>query len=76
MEVKGRGERNGEAFSVLGGRLKCQGLSLVLTDSADAFQSADCRKTFAELKDQFYGVEAMFKDPFGNWFSMTQPKNY
>jgi uncharacterized glyoxalase superfamily protein PhnB len=55
--------------------------------SAGAFQTADCRKTFAELKakgveflsepkDQFYGVEAVFKDPFGNWFSMTQPKNY
>lgn len=52
-----------------------------------AFQTADCRKTFEELKakgvefvsepkDQFYGVEAVFRDPFGNWFSMTQPKNY
>jgi uncharacterized glyoxalase superfamily protein PhnB len=52
-----------------------------------AFQTADCRKTVEELmakgvefvsepKDQFYGVEAVFKDPFGNWFSMTQPKNY
>jgi len=55
--------------------------------NAGAFHTADCRKTFAELKskgvefvsepkDQFYGVEAVFKDPFGNWFSMTQPKNY
>ena len=55
--------------------------------SAGAFNTADCRKTFEELKakgvefvsepkDQFYGVEAIFKDPFGNWFSMTQPKNY
>jgi len=55
--------------------------------SAGAFQTADCRKTFAELKakdvefvsepkDQFYGIEAIFKDPFGNWFSMSQPKNY
>jgi uncharacterized glyoxalase superfamily protein PhnB len=26
-------------------------------------------------KDQFYGTEAVFRDPFGNWFSMTQPKN-
>ena len=52
-----------------------------------AFQTADCRKTYEELKakgvefvsepkDQFYGVEAGFKDPFGNWFSMTQRKNY
>jgi catechol 2,3-dioxygenase-like lactoylglutathione lyase family enzyme len=55
--------------------------------NAGAFHTADCRKTFAELKakgvefvaepkDQFYGVEAVFKDPFGNWFSLTQPKNY
>lgn len=55
--------------------------------SAGAFHTADCRKTYEELKakgvefltepkDQFYGVEAVFKDPFGNWFSMTQPKNY
>jgi catechol 2,3-dioxygenase-like lactoylglutathione lyase family enzyme len=52
-----------------------------------AFQTADCRKTYEELKakgvefvsepkDQFYGVEAVFKDPFGNWFSMSQTKNY
>ena len=55
--------------------------------NAGAFQTADCRKTFEELqakgveftsepKDEFYGVEAVFKDPFGNWFSMTQPKKY
>jgi catechol 2,3-dioxygenase-like lactoylglutathione lyase family enzyme len=55
--------------------------------SAGAFHTADCRKTHAELKakgvefvsepkDQFYGVEAVFKDPFGNWFSLTQPKNH
>jgi len=30
----------------------------------------------SEPKDQFYGVEAVFKGPFGNWFSLTQPKNY
>ena len=55
--------------------------------SAGAFHTADCRKTYAEYhakgveflsepKDQFYGTEAVFKDPFGNWFSLTQPKNY
>ncbi|MBZ5598676.1 MAG: VOC family protein [Acidobacteriia bacterium] len=55
--------------------------------NAGAFYTADCRKTYAELKakgvefvsepkDQFYGVESVFKDPFGNWFSLTQPKNY
>ncbi len=52
-----------------------------------AFQTADCRKTYEEMKargvefvsepkDEFFGVLAIFKDPFGNWFSMTQPKNY
>ena len=34
--------------------------------SAGAFQTADCRETFEELKTT----------PFGNWFSMTQPTNY
>ena len=55
--------------------------------SGGVFQTADCRKTYEELtakgveflsapKEQFYGVEAVFKDPFGNWFSLTQPKGY
>ncbi len=55
--------------------------------SAGVFQTADCRKTFEELKakgvefisepkDEFYGVVAVFKDPFGNWISMSQPKKY
>jgi catechol 2,3-dioxygenase-like lactoylglutathione lyase family enzyme len=54
--------------------------------SAGAFQTADCRKTYEEYKakgvefvsepkDEFYGVVAVFKDPFGNWFSLSQPKN-
>jgi catechol 2,3-dioxygenase-like lactoylglutathione lyase family enzyme len=49
-------------------------------------QTADCRKTYEELKakgvefksepkEQFYGVEAVFRDPFGNWFSLTEPKS-
>ena len=49
-----------------------------------AFETADCRKTYEELtakgvefkqppKEQFYGIEAILKDPFGNWYSMTQP---
>ena len=53
---------------------------------AGVFQTADCRKTYEEMqakgveflsppKEQFYGVEAVFADPFGNWFSMTQPAN-
>ena len=53
--------------------------------SGGVFQTADCRKTVEELKakgveftseqkEQFYGVEAVFKDPSGNWFSLTEPK--
>jgi catechol 2,3-dioxygenase-like lactoylglutathione lyase family enzyme len=49
------------------------------------FLTADCQKTYEELKakgvnfksapvDKFYGVEAILQDPFGNWFSLTQPK--
>ena len=55
--------------------------------SGGAFHTADCRNTYQELKskgvefvsepkDEFYGVVAVIKDPFGNWFSMTQPKNH
>jgi catechol 2,3-dioxygenase-like lactoylglutathione lyase family enzyme len=50
-------------------------------------QTADCRKTCEELKakgvkfrsepkEQFYGVEAVFSDPFGNWFSLVEPKGW
>jgi len=54
--------------------------------SAGVYHTADCRKTYqeykskgvefvAEPKDEFFGVVAVFKDPFGNLFSMSQPKN-
>jgi catechol 2,3-dioxygenase-like lactoylglutathione lyase family enzyme len=54
--------------------------------SAGVFQTADCRKTYEEYKakgvefvsepkDEFFGVVAVIKDPFGNWLSMSQPKN-
>jgi catechol 2,3-dioxygenase-like lactoylglutathione lyase family enzyme len=47
------------------------------------FEADDCRKTYEELRakgveftspptERPYGVEATFKDPFGNWFSLTQ----
>ena len=49
------------------------------------FEADDCRRTYEELRgrgveftspptERPYGVEATFKDPFGNWFSMTQPR--
>jgi catechol 2,3-dioxygenase-like lactoylglutathione lyase family enzyme len=51
------------------------------------FETNDCRATYLELKskgvefmsepkEQFYGVEALFKDNSGNWFSLTEhPKS-
>jgi catechol 2,3-dioxygenase-like lactoylglutathione lyase family enzyme len=49
------------------------------------FQTDDCRKTFEELSangvafrqepaDRPYGVEAVFLDDSGNWFSLTESK--
>jgi len=54
---------------------------------AGVFDTADCHKTYEELKakgveflappkEEFYGVQAVFRDPFGNWFSLTEPKNH
>lgn len=50
---------------------------------AGVFYTKDCRKTYAELKEKgvnftaepaekFYGIEAMFRDDSGNWFSLTE----
>lgn len=52
---------------------------------AGVFETADCRKTYEELSakgvefvqpptERFYGVESIVKDPFGNWFSVTEHK--
>jgi catechol 2,3-dioxygenase-like lactoylglutathione lyase family enzyme len=49
------------------------------------FETADCRATYEELSaggvnfiqepaERPYGVEALFRDDSGNWFSLTQPK--
>ena len=49
---------------------------------AGVFATADCRKTYEELKakgvefsqaptERFYGVEALMKDNSGNWFSLS-----
>ena len=52
---------------------------------AGVFETSDCRKTYDEMRargvefksapeEKFYGVEAIFKDNSGNWFSLSQPK--
>ena len=49
------------------------------------FETPDCKKTYAELKERgveflsppterFYGIEALGKDNSGNWFSLIQHK--
>jgi catechol 2,3-dioxygenase-like lactoylglutathione lyase family enzyme len=52
---------------------------------AGVFHTSDCRKTYQEYKsrgvefikeptEEFYAVEALFKDNSGNWYSLTQEK--
>jgi predicted enzyme related to lactoylglutathione lyase len=54
-------------------------------NAAGVFETADCRQTYEELsangvkfpsppEDKFYGIEAVFEDPSGNRFSLTQRK--
>ena len=51
---------------------------------AGVFNTDDCRRTYDELKskgvefvsepaERPYGIEAVFKDNSGNWFSLTEP---
>ena len=51
---------------------------------AGVFNTDDCRGTYDDLKgkgvefvsepaERPYGIEAVFKDNSGNWFSLTQP---
>lgn len=53
---------------------------------AGVFNTDDCRKTYEELTakgvqflsppaERPYGIEAVFKDNSGNWFSLTQPSD-
>src|SRR5262245_11849450 len=50
---------------------------------AGVFETDDCRATYDELRqrgvefvappaERFYGIEAIFKDGVGNWFSLTE----
>jgi len=50
-----------------------------------AFETDDCRATYRELKakgvefieepeERFYGIDAAFRDPFGNHWRLTQPR--
>ena len=52
---------------------------------AGVFDTDDCQATYEELKakgvqfsspptERPYGIEAVFRDNSGNWFSLTQPR--
>jgi catechol 2,3-dioxygenase-like lactoylglutathione lyase family enzyme len=52
---------------------------------AGVLETSDCARTYEELKakgveflqppaDRFYGVEALFRDDSGNWFSLCEHK--
>lgn len=54
--------------------------------SIGALRTDDCRQTYAELAargvemteepvERFYGVDAGFRDPFGNHWRLTEPRN-
>lgn len=54
---------------------------------AGAFETDDCQKSFEELSargvtflsepaERPYGIEAVFRDDSGNWFSLTQRKPF
>jgi catechol 2,3-dioxygenase-like lactoylglutathione lyase family enzyme len=53
--------------------------------AAGVFETADIKQTYEDLvakgvefpsppEEKFYGIEAVFQDPFGNRFSLTQRK--
>ena len=51
--------------------------------SGGVWEADDCQKTYEDLKargiefikpptKEFYGIEALFRDGCGNWFSLTE----
>jgi predicted enzyme related to lactoylglutathione lyase len=55
--------------------------------SIGVFSTTDCHATYEALKargvefmrpptEQFYGIETVGRDNSGNWFSLTQPKQW
>jgi len=72
---------------VVDGEVAEQIRSLVATGymGPGAFRTEDCWATYRELKgkgvefieepeERFYGIDAAFRDPFGNHWRLTQPK--
>jgi catechol 2,3-dioxygenase-like lactoylglutathione lyase family enzyme len=79
MKLTAFGRMTAESAETLKGIIKS---GLV---AAGVFETANCRQTYEELsargvefpsppEEKFYGIEAVFQDPFGNRFSLTQRK--
>ena len=77
MPVQGGGLFDDAAADKLRSIIETSGLG------AGVFETADCQATYADLKakgvnflsppeERPYGIEAIFKDNSGNWFSLTR----
>jgi catechol 2,3-dioxygenase-like lactoylglutathione lyase family enzyme len=77
MKLAAYGHMDAESAAALRGLIQ-KGVS-----AAGVFETADIQKTYAELtargvefvsppQRKFYGTEAVFKDPTGNRFSLTE----
>ena len=77
MKLAPHGHMDAESAATLRGLIR-KGVS-----AAGVFETGDIGKTYAELtargvefvsppEKKFYGTEAVFKDPTGNWFSLTE----
>lgn len=79
--IKSGGWMKQEDADILGGLVSRGSLG------GGVFETADCRKTYEQLKERGveftsppterpYGVEAIFKDDSGNMFSLVQPSPF
>lgn len=79
MKLAAHGHMDAESAATLRG-LIAKGVT-----AAGVFETGDIQKTYEELKGRgvefvsgpekkFYGVEAVFKDTTGNWFSLIERK--
>jgi len=79
MKLAGHGHMDAESAATLRTLIQ-RGVS-----AAGIFETADIQKTYEELsargvefvsppEKKFYGTEAVFKDPTGNWFSLNERK--
>ncbi len=79
MKLAAHGHMDAESAATLRNLIR-KGVS-----AAGIFETGDIQKTYEELsargvefvsppEKKFYGTEAVFKDPTGNWFSLSERK--